>query len=64
MSRSVEFVYTYTCNLCGEILDNDLEEARRHLVSEHDPEWRGSYEEVADEMQRNVRRKPLTSHQE
>ncbi len=44
---------TYTCERCGEIVH--MEDVIKHLVSDHDEDWRGSFEDALDEYTRSIR---------
>ena len=54
------FDRTYKCKQCGENLHR--EDTIKHLVAEHDPDWRGSFEEALDEYHVSIRR--VKQHEE
>lgn len=49
---SNSFSLNYTCKRCGEILH--IEDMVKHLVAEHDEDWRGSLSEALDEYDRSA----------
>ncbi|KKM04267.1 hypothetical protein LCGC14_1765870 [marine sediment metagenome] len=46
------FNFNYICKRCGEILH--MEDVVKHLVTDHDEDWRGSFEEALDEYDRSI----------
>jgi len=48
-----QFIPTYTCKRCGEIVH--MEDVIKHLVGDHDEDWRGSFEDALDEYDRSIR---------
>ncbi len=57
--KNNSIIINYICKHCGEIVH--MEDVVKHLVGDHDADWRGSFYDALDEYDRNIRlRKPLT----
>lgn len=46
----MKFQPMYKCKRCGENLH--MEDVTKHLVVEHDPNWRGSFYDALEEYDR------------
>jgi hypothetical protein len=49
----MKFQPAYRCKKCGEILH--MEDVVKHLVTDHDTNWRGSFYDALEEYERSMR---------
>lgn len=47
-----KFDCQYICKKCGEILH--IDDVVKHIIIDHDPNWRASFEEALDEYDRKI----------